>query len=72
MDLQIPLVPSLMNHVHQLVLQAVSYCFGDQIQVCDTHSSAGQKHRQSSMKLLHQHVLEFGTPNQGTKIEVDK
>jgi hypothetical protein len=44
MDLQIPPFPSLMHHAGQLVLQASSYCFGDQIPVCDAHSSAGQQY----------------------------
>ena len=57
MDSQIPLVPSLMHHTGQLVLQAASYCFGDQIQVCDTHSSAGQQDQNKKMK-LHQYILE--------------
>lgn len=57
MDLQIPLVPSLEHYTGQLVLQAASYCFGDQIQVCDIHSSAGQQDQNIKMK-LHQYILE--------------
>jgi hypothetical protein len=45
MDSQIPLVPSLIHHTGQLVLKAASYCSGDQIQVCDTHSSADQQYQ---------------------------
>lgn len=39
---QMPLVPSLGRRTGQQVLQAAFCCCEDQIQVCDTHSSAAR------------------------------